>query len=296
MLLSLLSTGCGKKEAGSSADTSSGGATEGTPFLGTIRATQWIGTPLNTFEITYTVGKDQIRRESKSSNVIDKLTGATIMGVICRPKQNEVILYCSALGKKRSYKLTLEDYLLLSKHTSYSSMPYHGYGRIYLNLPEESACSISNTKDHSTIEGRKCDHHELIFTQDILSVNIASDHTRQILVPRDLLILAEPKIPQSITGFPLRVRRVETIQVLQQAGSQPEPEDKYKKWLAKAAKLASDGLKKALESGLDILQVEYGEPESSAFQLTPDYTEVTDLTAYEAEFSELKSSSGDIDD
>jgi hypothetical protein len=104
--LALLAAGCGKKEP---SGTSSSNTAEGTVFQGTIRATQWIQNPLNTFEITYTVSKDQIRRESKSTNVIDKLTGSTTMGVICRPQQNEVILYCSALNKKRFCKLTLED-------------------------------------------------------------------------------------------------------------------------------------------------------------------------------------------
>jgi hypothetical protein len=177
-------------------------------------------------------------------------------------------------------------------------MPYHGYGRIYLNRPEDSDCQISNTKDHSTIEGRKCDRHELAFNESAYSVNISTDHTQQILVPRELLLLAEPNVPQTVTGFPVRVRRIETIQVLQQTGAQPEPEDKYKKWLVKAAKLASDGLKKALESGLDILEIDYKAPDNTAFELSSDYTEVKDFDAYDMEFRELKASSGsgDIDD
>lgn len=296
MMLGLLMAGCGKKPADKAAHTGTGTAPVGTAFLGTIRAKQWINTPLNTFEITYTIGKDEVRRESKSTNVIDKLVGSTTMGVICRPKQDEVILYCSALGKKRSHKLTLEDYRLLSRFAGSGQMPYHGYGRIYLDRPEDSACQILSTKAHSTIAGRKCDRHQMTFTQDFLSVAIVTDHTQELLVPRDLLLLAEPNIPSSVTGFPLQVRRMETVEMLQNAGAQPESEDKYKKWLTKAARIASDGLKKAMESGLEILEITSSPPDAAAFELSSDYTAVDSLTAYEMEFHELKASSGDIDD
>ncbi len=47
------------------------------PFQGTIRAKQWLQSSIDSADITYSIRGDQIRREVKSTRVIDKLTGST---------------------------------------------------------------------------------------------------------------------------------------------------------------------------------------------------------------------------
>ena len=92
----------------------------------------------------------------------------------------------------------------------------------------------------------------------------------------------EPNIPKSITGFPLRLRRTETIRQLKEVD--PQSEQRYKRLLAKAAELVSDGLEKALESGLDVVKIETSVPDLSVFKLSTDYSEVPDMDAFEKEF------------
>ena len=127
------------------------------------------------------------------------------------------------------------------------------------------------------------------------STTISTDHSLQILVPRERLLLVEPGLPASITGFPLMVRRVESINALQAVKAKPE-DDRVKRWLAKAAKLASDGLKKAFESGMEVLNVDASAPPDSAFEIPAGYTEVATPESLRTEFRDLESSGGDWDD
>jgi hypothetical protein len=122
----------------------------------------------------------------------------------------------------------------------------------------------------------------LRFDDSISLVTIEADHCQRVQAPRDLLELVEPNIPKSITGFPLRLRRVQTIRQLKEVD--PQSEQRYKRLLAKAAKLASDGLEKALESGLDVVKIETSVPDLSVFKLSTDYSEVPDMDAFEKEF------------
>src|SRR5688572_8114066 len=88
-LLITLIAGCGeKKTAQSGAASPTGSAAAVSVFQGTIRAKHWIHSPINASEVTYTIGRDEIRREAVSKGLVDKLldklTGPTITGVICR--------------------------------------------------------------------------------------------------------------------------------------------------------------------------------------------------------------------
>lgn len=283
LLVMLLAAGCGKDDAASV-------AAAGT-FQGTIRAKQRILSPFNISEVTYVIGDDEIRREEKSTNIVVRLTGSVIAGVICRPKKNEAILYCSGGGKKRYCTLNLENYReIFLRGDLMAYEPPVGVGSIYLGIPEASRCKIDTLKEPLTLQGHVCDQHVLRFEKiSVSQVTIATDHTPEIRVPRDLFLLVEPGIPASITGFPLRVQRVEDFRLLQQGDSNDA--DRLKRWLSKAARLAGEGIKKALESGLEVLDIDASPPDKTAFDLSPDYTEVKEWSAFEQEFSELRASS-----
>ena len=122
----------------------------------------------------------------------------------------------------------------------------------------------------------------LRFDDYISLVTIEADHCQRVQVPRDLLEHVEPNIPKSITGFPLRLRRVQTIRQLKEVD--PQSEQRYERLPAKAAELVSDGLEKALESGLDVVKIETSVPDLSVFKLSTDYSEVPDMDAFEKEF------------
>lgn len=254
-----------------------------TPFQGTIRSKQWRHSAVNSSEITYTIRADQIRRETVSTNILETVIGSGRAGVICRPRKNEVLLYCSTSEKKRYCRLTLPQYrtLLDERQFDNSEPPHHGFGHIFLDLPL-NAGSGNSIADQTTIGGLKCDRCTVSFGRDISVVTIETDHCQRIQVPRDLLELVEPNIPAAVTGFPLFVRRVETIRQLRDVN--PESAQRYKSLLGKLAKLASDGLEKALESGLEIVEIDTTTPDAAAFELPADYSEVADLKAFQTEF------------
>lgn len=262
------------------------------PFQGVIRAKQWLESPLNSSDVTYFIRQDKIRREVISTTVLDKtIRSPHCAGVICHPAGDRVVLYCAQDEKKFFCVLSLAEYRELCADQTYQSdASYYGFGRIFTDIPSEYL--TESTANAVSIGGLRCNRLVINFGGEILVI-IEADHCDAIQVNRALFSLVELNPPGELTGFPLRLRRVQTIRRLKNAESKSD--SKYKQFIAKAANVISDGLEKAMESGLDVKQIEAATLDDASFELSSDFSERSDVASFERAFFIPKSGS-DWDD
>jgi len=273
-----------------------------TPFQGTVRAQQWIHTPSNSADITYTIRHDRIRRDVISTHPvlqtlseIERRTGTTQSrhrsGVICHPAEDEVLLYCSDLSKKRFCQLTLSEYRDLCTQQTFGSPGFHySFGLIFAGVPPGPERITESFDDAVTIEGLTCDRLVINFGSATLITIVEADHCETIQVDRKLLRLVEVNLPSEVTGFPLRVRRAAGIRQLRQA--KPHADTRLNRLIDRVA----DGIEKTMESGLKVVEINSGVPEESAFRLPAEFSEVAGIAEFEAAFSAPPGDSDDDDD
>ena len=258
-------------------------------FVGTIRASQTLGSAtLHSAEITYTIGKGKIRRESFSTDKLEKLLKSqTRAGIICDLARDEVILYCAKPGKKHFCRLTLAEYSALVKELSFgpNKDAHQGFGHLFLDVPAKPPVS-THQKEHTTIQNYSCDRYSLSFKKWSVLVTVETDHSPEIKVDQRLLELVEPNISSQITGFPLRIHRYNK--------STSKPQEGWMKLLDKAAKLAEEKLNKLLKWKYDltVTEIKAEAPDASQFELSDDFIEVPNLKTFEGKFYEPGSSSG----
>lgn len=262
------------------------------PFQGVIRAKQWIGTPLNSSDVTYFIGLERIRREVVSTTLFDKtIRSPRRAGVICHPAANRVVLYCAEGEKKFSCTVSLSEYAdICGSQTLKSSGDYYGFGRIFADMPPDYLAE--SAADAVSIGGFECDRLVVNFGGEILVI-IEADHSPAVEVDPELFRLVELNPPDEMTGFPFRVRRVETLRRLRQAKSGSQSD--YRQLIVKAANALSGGLEKVTECGLEIRQIEAKVLGDESFEVPDGFSELADASEFQREFY-VPSGGSDWDD
>lgn len=239
----------------------------GTPFTGVIKASRHEG-PLPVGEVTYTVGRDKIRREYLDrSDVVTRHLARTppLSGVIADLPAGRVILYRTYLEERHFVEIPLDQY-------ERDLRPPPGTSR------------ATNQPDAVEVNGLRCD----LLRVEPPPAGIEVSHCRAIIVDRRLLRLVEPDLPADVIGFPLAVRVNDTTtgvadmsEAAQDAGAALRPRPSRVERLAgdalRATTRAATRAARALDVRTDVIEIAEGAPPADAFDPPPGFARCTDL-------------------
>jgi len=260
------------------------------PFRGSIKAKEEHDMLVNSWEITYTIGDQKIRREAVSKVPLGKLgtLGLESFGIICDLASDRVLLYRAGEGKKLFTRMTVKEFEALirvgcNSSETQPSLPFlavrpsawRHIGTFFADFSLSKAV-VTNVPDERTVSDLPCD----LYTARLNNIVVEASHCQLIKVERNLLNLVELDIPAEVTGFPLLMQRQQLIPV----SEAKTDASTARKLLQSGAKWAGKAAEKAMHRGFELLEITEQTPSDSAFTLDKDYAECTDLDTLNQRF------------
>jgi hypothetical protein len=261
------------------------------PFVGIIKARERRDLLLNSAEITYTIGDRKIRRESVRTAPGRKLAefGLGSAGIICDLQTDQVVLYRAQFSKKGYVRMTLADYQKLVSTSDLfagtSALPlltvkpavWTYVGTFFVDVPQPiPEGSMTNLPDARTVGGLPCDFLA-IQSRDVL---FEISHCQRIKADRQMLNLVELRLPAEVTGFPLLMRRLQTVRTTppNQGASQSQ------KLLQQGIRWVSDVAEKAMKREFELLEITEKLSSESAFTLDEAFVKCSSIDELHAMF------------
>jgi hypothetical protein len=269
------------------------------PFRGSIKAKEERDMLVNSWEITYTIGDQKIRREAVSKIPLGKLgdLGLESLGIICDLPADRVLLYRAGEGKKLFTRMTVKEFeALIRAGNSTSETPqalsflavrpsaWKHIGTFFADFSLSKAV-VTNIPDARTVSDLPCD----LYTARLNNIVVEVSHCQLIKVERNLLNLVEIDLPAEVTGFPLLMQRQQLIPVAAVTNNASTA----RKLLQSGAKWAGKAAEKAMHRGFELLEITEQVPSDAAFTLEKDYAECTNLDTLNQRFHPPE---GDHDD